>query len=128
MEFYDESVIDFALYFFLSDNEPSQSIVSAFFHTLHRKEVVCVYFLYQKYFRIGAPAKTRDALEVFGRDVEVLFGGLFVLFLILLDVEQHVCRLLYIINHLDVAVISRVVKWRLSVLVDAFLCLVASVY
>ena len=128
MEFDDESVIDFALYFFLSDYEPSQPIISAFFHTLHRKKVVCVYFLDQKYLRISAPAETRDALEVFGRNVDILLGGLFVLFLILLDVEKHVCRLLYIINHLDVSVISRVVKRRLLVLVDAFLRLVASVY
>jgi hypothetical protein len=128
MEFDNKSVIDLALHFFFSNDEPSQAIISAFLHSLHCKKIVCVCFLDQKYFRIGASTETGDALEVLCRDIKVLISGLFVLFLILFDVKQHICSFLNVLNHLDIAVFSRVIKRCLLVLIDAFLRLVTCIY
>jgi hypothetical protein len=127
VELDDESVIDFSLDFLLRDNKPGQSVVSALLHALHREEVVRIYFLNQENLCVGTATETGDALEVLSGNVEVLLSAIFVLFLSLLNIKEHVGCLLNVVNHFDIALLPSIVKGRLFESVNTFLRLIAGV-
>lgn len=113
-------VVNLPLDLFLCDHEPSEAVVCSFLHAFHRKEVVRVDLLHQVYLGVGATAKACNSFEVFRGDVEVLSLSSLGLLAILLDVKQHVGSLLHKVYHLDVAIVSCVVKRCLFHLIDAF--------